>query len=183
MTTQPMASAAMLTVMMIRETRMTCQTRALAVIVVVMGMIMRKATVTCQTPEERLQEALQTLRNNVADEVTITDLPTDEIEKQFLSRCAVTACGCTKVKGMPCSTLLSLEVKSGHHAQNSCNDLDMVILVQPLACANDSSSVCTAARHQPSMCDKSYTSIICYVLSHIILQGALFVAVWKDSRI
>ena len=67
--------------------------------------------------ELRVQEALQTLRNT-ANEVTITDLPTDKMEKQFLSQFAATG---TKAKGKSCSTRFSSEeVKS---VQAACAEL------------------------------------------------------------
>ena len=110
--------------------------------------------------EQRVQEALQTL-HHVTDEITITDLHTDEVEKQFLSRFATTGCVCTKFKGKPCSLQFSCEYVESVRAscaELSHSELDMVIFGQLMACVNDSSSVSVVARHQESERLKSYTS-------------------------
>ena len=78
------------------------------------------------------REALQAL-HNVADEITITDLRTDELEEQFMSRFATT--GYVKSVRTSCAEL-------------SHSELDIVIFGQLMGCVNDSSSVSVVARHQ-----------------------------------
>lgn len=95
--------------------------------------------------EQRVQEAL-TGSDTVADEVTITSLQSDIVEREAVSNFM---CGCSKVNKQPCSRQSS----PGYVAsmRESCaelchGELDMAIMGQVMAGMNTSSSVSTTIR-------------------------------------
>ena len=87
--------------------------------------------------------------HSIADEVTITSLPTDRAEEDLVSKFMSMGCGCVK----RCSKPFSLEyVRS---VRRQCTELehaelDMAILGQLMASTNTSFTVSTVARHAES---------------------------------
>lgn len=105
-----------------------------------------------------MSEALRHL-HSIADEVTITSLPTDLAEEDLVSKFMSMGCGCVK----RCSTQFSLEyVRSVRRqcAELEHAELDMAILGQLMASTNTSFTVSTVARHAESERQRSYTSFV-----------------------
>ena len=95
--------------------------------------------------------------HSIANEVTITSLPTDIAEKERVSGIMTSGCGCNK----RCSQQFSLEYVTSVRAsctELSHSELDMAILGQLMANMNSSSTVSTSARHKESERHKLYTS-------------------------
>ena len=108
--------------------------------------------------EERVSEALRNL-HSIADEITITSLPTDLAEEDLVSKFMSTGCGCVK----RCSKQFSLEyVRSVRRqcTEQERAELDMAILGQLMASTNTSFTVSTVARHAESERQRSYTSFV-----------------------
>ena len=106
--------------------------------------------------DERVREAMQSLPG-IADEVTITSLPTDIEENELIASFVSQGCGCNK---KCCSQFTQEYVTSVRacSAELSHGELDMAIMGQLLAFTNTSSEVSTTARHKESERKKSYTS-------------------------
>lgn len=94
--------------------------------------------------------------HTIADEITITSLPTDQAEKDLVSAFMASGCGCIK----QCSKQFSVEYMTS--VRESCakltnTELDMAILGQLMASTNTSTSVSTVARHQEAERQRAYT--------------------------
>ena len=97
--------------------------------------------------------------HTIADEITITSLPTDQAEKDLVSSFMANDCGYTK----KCSKQFSIEYMVS--VRESCaelthGELDMGILGQLMASTNTSTSVSTIARHREADRQRASTSYI-----------------------
>ena len=106
--------------------------------------------------DERVQEAKQSLPH-LAEEVTITSLPTDIEENELICAFVSSGCGCNK----KCSSQFTVEYVTS--VRSCCtelthSELDMAIMGQLAAFVNTGSQVSTAARHKEGERKKAYTS-------------------------
>ena len=106
--------------------------------------------------DERVQEAMQSLPH-LAEEVTITSLPTDVKEDELICAFVSSGCGCNK----KCSSQFTVEYVTSVRsccAELTHSELDMAIMGQLAAFVNTGSQVSTAARHKEGERKKAYTS-------------------------